>query len=151
MKFGRIAKVYARRNMWNMEPCDSTCLISIWSMSLLATERYPDYPVPMEGWKGALKLEFDDVIQDRGMGHVLFDEAMAKKTMDFIEKHKGRPFVIHCDAGVSRSVAVGCFLRDAYEYDLELNAIGTDEFRNIHVLNLLRREYYKRQEDNNSS
>jgi len=78
----------------------------------------------------------------------LFDEEMAEKTVAFIEKYKGLNFVVHCDAGISRSVAVATFMKDVYEYDRELFEIGSDRFRNIHVMNLLRRAWYKREYEN---
>lgn len=46
---------------------------------------------------------FDRLYPDNN--YHIFDEDDFKKTHDFIEKYKDSHFVVHCDAGVSRSSA----------------------------------------------
>lgn len=138
-------QVYSRRHMKEIEPNAYKCLVSIWSKMALATQSYQDDDIPLEGWWDALKLEFDDAVEDVvEKGLTLFDEEMAKELLAFIEKNRGRDFVIHCDAGMSRSVGVASFMKEAYEYEIELFEIGTDRFRNIRIVNLLRRAWYQR-------
>lgn len=142
-------QVYNRKHMKEIEQNVDICLISIWGKIALATQNYSENDVPMDNWRDVLKLEFDDAVEPvLGMELTLFDEEMAEKTVAFIEKYKGLNFVVHCDAGISRSVAVATFMKDVYEYDRELFEIGSDQFRNIHVMNLLRRAWYKREYEN---
>ncbi len=137
-------QVYSRQHMREIEPNAYKCLVSIWSEIALATQSYQDDDIPLKGWWDALKLEFDDVVDPIvGMDVTIFDERMAKELLAFIDKNKGRDFVIHCDAGISRSVAVASFMKDAYEYDMELFEIGSDQFRNIRIVNLLRRARFE--------
>lgn len=142
-------QVYSRKHMKEIEHSEYDCLISIWSTIALATQSYSDDDVPMDGWKDVLRLDFDDVVETKlGMSLTMFDEEMAKKVIAFIEKNKGSNFVIHCDAGLSRSVGVASFMKDVYTYDMELFEIGSDQFRNIHVVNLLRRAWYEQEYGN---
>lgn len=111
------------------------------------------------GWLETLELSFLDVIWDDlnkeqqqelygmwGDKLKLFDETAASSLLEFIDKHSTRDFVIHCDAGISRSVAVGAFMRDFYGYSVEFAEIGTDKYKNIQVYNTLRRIRYSIQE-----
>jgi len=142
-------QVYSRKHMKEIEQDVDTCLISIWGKIALATQNYSEDDVPMDNWRDVLKLEFDDAVDPvLNMDLTLFDEEMAKKTVAFIEKYKGLNFVVHCDAGISRSVAVATFMKDVYEYDRELFEISSDQFRNIHVMNLLRRAWYEQEYGN---
>lgn len=68
-------------------------------------------------YKAVLELPIDDIDQKSGKiramfdrlysdnNYHIFDEDDFKKTHDFIEKYKDSHFVVHCDAGVSRSSA----------------------------------------------
>jgi len=60
--------------------------------------------------KGVLTLLFDDIVSEVD-GAVLFDDDMADKIIDFIERCKISvdTLLIHCYAGQSRSRAVGAF------------------------------------------
>ncbi len=137
----KLVRVYRRGQMKLVKPDDSVNLISIWSMNFDAISQYGDMDVPLDGWKDVIKLEFDDILS-REFKLIPFDTKMANELLSFIELHKGEEFVVHCDAGMSRSVAVACFLRDHYDYDMELYSIGTTKYRNIHIMNLLKRAHY---------
>jgi predicted protein tyrosine phosphatase len=109
----------------------------------MATSQYGKEDVPMEGWNDVIKLEFDDIVSfSPKMKLTPFDTKMANELLSFIKAHEGEEFVVHCDAGMSRSVAVGCFLRDDMDYDMELYSIGTDKYRNVIIMNALRRAHY---------
>lgn len=139
----KLVKVYRRDQMQYVDPDPSVNLITIWSRNFMARSQYTDGDVPMKGWNDIIKLEFDDVVgESRRLNLIPFNSKMAEELLDFIQKHEGEEFAVHCDAGMSRSVAVGCFLRDNMDYDMELYSIGTDKHRNIIILNLLRRAYY---------
>ncbi len=60
--------------------------------------------------KGTLTLYFDDIVTEVD-GAVLFDDDMADKIIEFIEKYRkvADTLLIHCYAGQSRSRAVGVF------------------------------------------
>lgn len=60
--------------------------------------------------KGVLTLVFDDVVKEVE-GAVLFNDDMADKIIEFIEKHRRNvdTLLLHCYAGQSRSRAVGAF------------------------------------------
>ena len=85
-------------------------------------------PVVKEHFDNVISLDFDDFPADivfKGNSYhpnnptITMDQA--KELVDFIEKYRGRDFVIHCDAGVSRSQQVGRYIQSidpyGYEYD----------------------------------
>lgn len=71
-------------------------------------------PIP-ENRSTILKLQFDDITKQEA-GLILFTDEMADKIIRFadflIENFPTRRLIVHCDAGVSRSGAVGAFLND---------------------------------------
>ena len=89
-----------------------------------------------------LQLEFDDVFDS-------FTEQHAEQIIDFVEKNKNkRVMYVHCDAGISRSGAVGLWM---------CRYLGEDEedFRtrnkNIHpspnVMNILKKVEQRRKHE----
>ena len=149
------ATIVPRSVVSSMTPQEDVCLVSLWSLIKLATEGYDDVPIPMDGWKDSIRLDFDDVTEHReviilnpeggntSMGAVAMNEEQADELLAFIKKNYGSDFIVHCDAGISRSVAVGTFLATHYGYDVKYVKTGDDRHRNIHVLNLLRRAWMK--------
>jgi predicted protein tyrosine phosphatase len=95
------------------------------------------------GWGDSLVLEFHDVLQQSSPEMVVFDAKMADRVVRFVEGCLGSRFVIHCDAGQSRSVAIGLWLsqyRDFKRPDpLRLHAFAHTGSYNSAVLNELRR------------
>ena len=67
----------------------------------------------------------------------MMTEEMAKELWKFVKKNEDSHFVVHCDAGVSRSVAVGTVLRDELGMELSLLSYPWEECRNLHVVKLL--------------
>ena len=72
-----------------------------------------------------LRLWFDDVENDnetsptnKGTNRA-FTEKQAQQIIDFALDNRGREFIIHCTAGISRSGAVGQFLLDFLNGDKE--------------------------------
>lgn len=140
-------EVYSREHVRQLDPRPDTCLISIWSLIALAACEYKDVDVPMDGWYASLRLNFDDVTHTLPIGGMIvvpFDEAMGSQVLDFIEGNLERNFVIHCDAGMSRSVAVASVMAMLYGYDPVYHETGHDGMRNILVVNTLRREWINR-------
>ena len=98
-------------------------------------------------FRDVLVLEFHDITpsnwSDRDgtyLGYIPFNEDHAKQILDFVKDRDS--LVIHCDAGMSRSVAIGCFLRDNFDAYVTFHAThGSDEYRNRHVYNVLTRVF----------
>ena len=123
------------------EPTENTVVISIGS---------PDESYDLKsGWDDVLRIEFDDVVKiPTGLAHhgiIAFCDTHAEIIHEFIERHQDKDFMIHCSAGVSRSVAVGSFMREVFDADLKLHEIHTDEHCNARVRRGLMRKYWKGQ------
>lgn len=97
-----------------------------------------------EGWKDVLRLAFHDVDPVRYEGHdkltrhaaqsmQAFTPHQAQQILGFLGKHKGGRFVIHCDAGVSRSVAVGRFAATLLGVPVVYEEGLGDQLYNAHV------------------
>jgi dual specificity phosphatase, catalytic domain len=109
--------------------------------------------------KGSLILQFADIepswVEENGgveflkdktdVPLIVFSEEMAKQIIQFVQDHQDvETILVHCDAGVSRSRAVGAYLdwifnskRDQVSYRLRrgnieffdiLNKVGQDQF-----------------------
>lgn len=65
-----------------------------------------------------LRIEVDDVDQDMGPEYTLFDFAHGRRILDFLRTHAGKPIIVHCHAGISRSAAVTKFMVDKLGYTL---------------------------------
>ena len=77
------------------------------------------YYSPFEDRFNILKLQFDDVTDEDKKNYpteyIYFDEELAKKIHVFIDNmNLNFPLYIHCDAGISRSGAVGDVLNDYF-------------------------------------
>lgn len=123
-----------------LEPMDDVVLISISTPNI----EYKD-KINLEGWADSLALEFHDVMEPRMLNDdipaIHFTQQHAVQTFNFIQLNLGKDFIVHCDAGISRSMAIGVFLYDFYTYDLNLDNAGmeTSGYKNILMYNLLRR------------
>jgi len=112
----RTIDVYNRKQFGLLAPDPDVCVISCqtppttWGEGTLSE-------IP-NGWGDTLVLEFHDVLQQSSPEMVVFDAKMADRVVDFVEKG-GRRFVVHCDAGQSRSVAIGLWLSQYHDYDEE--------------------------------
>ena len=71
-----------------------------------------------------LKLWFDDVSEPttwNGMNNKLFDADDARKVVEFINEKQNTvdTFIVHCTAGISRSGAIGMFIKDYLDCEIE--------------------------------
>lgn len=75
-----------------------------------------------------LGIRFDDMTPDHlYSGMHLFTEDQAKEIVQFVEKNKDRTnWLVHCDAGVSRSGAVGTWI---YEKLNNLRGLPVEQVR----------------------
>lgn len=132
--------VYSRNAASKLPPDSEKVLISISS----PTKEY-DYDVPSKGWKHFLPIEFDDFANEEHFiewdnpKSVLFNRELGKKIIDTIKEYKPAEMIVHCDAGISRSVAIGAFIRDFFSYELVLTEWSDDRSKNQLVYNILRR------------
>jgi predicted protein tyrosine phosphatase len=62
-----------------------------------------------------LKLYFDDIVEEIEP-FKLFSDEDALKTIEFIKKHIDKRFIVHCQAGISRSGAIGTFINEKISY-----------------------------------
>jgi len=67
--------------------------------------------LPREGWRDSIVFQIHDITREMD-GYVHFTEEMGVLLIDFIRRNEGANMLVNCDAGMSRSVAVGCILRD---------------------------------------
>lgn len=84
-----------------------------------------------------LKLNFDDIVYPEVLSEkelnevILFDEDMAKQIVEFAQKmNPNKLCFIHCDAGISRSGAVGYVLNEYFNKKLENNETDFNFFKN---------------------
>lgn len=120
----------------------------------------PGDPLKLEGWDHVYRFEFDDCEEreavlaqetrrrDGSFGKmVAFTEAMAEKIMQVLTDHPTEDIIVHCNAGVSRSTAVGRFINEETDRKLILRGNAwTDENANGLVLRLLHRQVWFREE-----
>lgn len=70
-----------------------------------------------------LVLTFDDIVEDCVFSNGNIAKAMtveqANEIIKFLDNNKGKDFLIHCQAGISRSGAVGRFACEYLEYNEE--------------------------------
>jgi len=86
-----------------------------------------------------LNLKFSDIEKEK-KGEILFNEDHAKKIFELINKVKNKAeiLIIHCQAGISRSGAVGLFLCRALGLNEGLFWLWNPRiYPNNHVLNVL--------------
>lgn len=106
---------------------------------------YSDAP-NKEDWKDVLEIFFDDTIpsrlvEDPRILDIPMSEDQAVEIAEFVDKYSHETFIVHCDAGMSRSAAVGAYMERWYDADVEYIETGMarDQYKNIHVYNLLNR------------
>lgn len=139
--------VFNRFNACKLKPEKDTVVISI---------TRPEFPAPLDwGWGDILRLEFDDILPaeidpEKGdpnpnpHNYALFTEGQAESIVYFVERYPNWNFMVHCDAGVSRSVAVGAFIAEIWDKELVLHEVQDRAYENGHVRALLRRVLNKR-------
>lgn len=134
--------VWSRKQVVALDPAPDphAALISIYTPG---RERLPKEVLVR--WRRGLFLAFGDVTPE-GLAHepegsphaVLFNWEQARLIIDFAEQNLHCDWHVHCDAGKSRSVGVGCYLANRYQRELKIHSTPSDEFRNLHVIRVLR-------------
>jgi hypothetical protein len=80
-------------------------------------------------------LKFDDIRRKTCNSDVLPNIVHAREILDFALNWDS--LVVHCDMGLSRSVAVGAFLRDYYGAKVTFHTSGRDDRKNPLLYELL--------------
>lgn len=115
-------------------------------------DKFPSY----SDWHDSIVLEFHDIYENengkelavvkdgetRIVSLVAPSRRHAEDILDFISRHAGRNVDIHCDAGMSRSVAVGVFLEDHFGYTLKTHAVKGSQHYNRTLYRLLLEEKF---------
>lgn len=125
--------------------------ISIYSSMMCVTREQSVSPLPNK--RNILKLQFDDVTEKDIGEFVYFNEEKAKEIHEFIkdiEDDGRKDFIVHCDAGVSRSGGVGYMLNEWFNKYLRKNKEDDRFFweENRHIMpnplvvRLLKRELF---------
>ncbi|RLB62473.1 MAG: hypothetical protein DRH08_12410 [Deltaproteobacteria bacterium] len=131
--------VFNRGHAESAPPAPNTAVISISNPGLPATLK--------DGWEAVLRLEFHDVVRiPVGMPECEpFHDGHVVEIHDFVEENLDKDFLVHCDAGMSRSVAVGVFLQDVHGYTLHLHDAPDDSAANSRVKRGLVRKFWSKQ------
>jgi predicted protein tyrosine phosphatase len=78
-----------------------------------------DLPMLHDGWRAILDLHFDDV--DCATDHGRMTESQAELLLDFFSRWKEADhFIVHCNAGMSRSPGVLLGLLDCFNAPLSM-------------------------------
>ena len=115
-------------------------VVGKWIISIFSHEDFS----PLPDRYSILKLEFDDVTElDKGENEklVFFNQNHAVKIHDFIKDiancaNHSNELYVHCDAGISRSGAVGYMLNEWFNKYIETNSEDNKFFlqKNPHIM-----------------
>ena len=91
----------------------------------------------------------DFVYRRNGMVNYALDFEKGTQIIEFINNNKGKDFYIHCSAGVSRSQGIVRYILDIYgdEYNYKIREDNPPDLPNYHVLQVLKRCWYKKMVD----
>lgn len=90
-----------------------------------------------------VRLRFDDIGTDIETMHA-FNQELAREVLDAANSTvKDADVMVHCEGGVSRSVAIGVFLSTLLEKNLVLNAARDYSMVNLFVLQHLKKAYFR--------
>ncbi len=113
----------SRQEVLSYQPLENSVLISYGGSYKGQIARRVPEKVKLR-YRDVLELAVDDVISDkRDSKHLslfssfdvhAFDEKDCQKTRQFIEKYADAYFVVHCDAGISRSSATAYYIAEKY-------------------------------------
>lgn len=149
-------KIYVKSRLW-MENILKNIPDFYMGKNIISIYSQNSYSPFSDRWN-ILKLEFDDVTDDfrndlNSNDYLFFNEDHAKQIKKFAdEMNKNHEFYVHCDAGVSRSGAVGYVFNEYFNKYLEDNKDDYERFELIHkylispnglVVRLLKKEMFE--------
>lgn len=133
MTHGR-AIIMNRKQAQEVESRPYTAVISIYT---------PGDKPPNLGpfWPMLLTLPFYDRIPEKGEPYKEGDFSMAQAIdiVKFIDAYSTYDFLVHCDAGISRSMAVGEYIHRTYGHKLDVKTMASRQSMNTHISRLLER------------
>lgn len=131
-------KIFVKSRQWmeNQLQNNPEWFMNKWIISIFSSHGNKDYS-PFPDRYNICKLQFDDVTEiDPDECH--FSVELAIKLIDFINQinSENKPIYIHCDAGVSRSGAIGYLLNEWYNKYLKTNEADKRIFEqyNSHIM-----------------
>lgn len=83
----------------------------------------------------------DKIKANLGLETHCLNKIKAKEILNYIKENKGKDFIIHCEYGKSRSVAVAIFLRDNLGYTIINKKEEELKHYNNWVLSMLKKFY----------
>lgn len=83
----------------------------------------------------------DKIKANLGLETRCLNKIKAKEILKYIKENKGKDFIIHCEYGKSRSVAVAIFLRDNLGYTIINKKEEELKHYNNWVLSMLKKFY----------
>lgn len=140
-------------------PMGKVALISIYSGTSYSPFLMSDDNIKKLGLNlvDCLSLEFEDATEEDlkwlkpdERKKVLFQPEQAVEVIKFVERNKDKVdyFIAHCDAGISRSGAVGEFICDMTSFDYKAFMLANTGIRpNPYVRMVLKRAWRKMMED----
>jgi predicted protein tyrosine phosphatase len=129
----------------HLKNISDVAIISIYSNEneVLITDKFKEQ-LENVGCTKTLSLLFEDITDKENenlIGHILFSEDQAKLIIDFLndlKQERQKILLVHCDAGVSRSGAVGIFACRYFKLDEnEFRIDNTNILPNSYVYDLL--------------
>ena len=133
MRINVVSRTYVRKMMFK----DQNWYKDKWIISIFSTPVCCPLAAfsPFPNASNVLKLQFDDVTErdtDADLTH--FTIAQAEQIKEFISKIKddgSRDIWVHCDAGISRSGAVGYVLNEYFNKFLTTNRVDQNYFETM--------------------
>ena len=126
----KIKKFHKKDPMFHL----NNWIISIFSSPLEDKEGKIISYSPIPTAKTVLKLQFDDVTEQNTEPAWHFNSELAKQIVSFIKQIKDdgtKDFFVHCDAGVSRSGAVGFLLNKWFNKFINRKPEDDKFFKNL--------------------
>jgi len=85
----------------------------------------------------------EDLFENNLLKYEKPSDSELKKIVHFIHKHKDKSvFVVHCSAGISRSGAVACFIREKFNSEVDKEEFTRENKfinPNLYILNQLKK------------
>ena len=110
----------------NISAIEAKEIKSLPSNTVLISINQPDEPlVPLKLDRNSSKIltvRFWDICSNReynGQTITPIDYETCCEILNFIKRHRGQNFVIHCAAGISRSAAICLYLHIIHRYELK--------------------------------
>lgn len=127
----------------NIEAVENTALISICSTTNSFCGISQNHYFKSNK-SNVLNIRFDDIEQTEA-GLLLFNEKHAEELIRFILKNLESSFIVHCTAGISRSGAVGDFIRRLKDIPYQDFVLDNPQIQpNMRVLSILIDVYNKK-------